>query len=132
MGSLSFNPQYGDQRFDVNFLAGSLSGLAFKARRLQGLSLTTKQGVNSFSLMLGQLAGKNSKPFSSAVPRVLTLTGTLKPLNPDFRFGCGTVSADQSPRLDFRGSDARNPATEGDTLWVNDSTRRFSSRSMAF
>ena len=81
LGSLSFNPQYGDQRFDVNFLAGSLSGLAFKARRLQGLSLTTKQGVNSFSLMLGQLAGKNSKPFSSAVPRVLTLTGTLKPLN---------------------------------------------------
>ncbi len=81
MGSLSFNPQYGDQRFDVNFLAGSLSGLAFKARRLQGLSLTTKQGVNSFSLMLGQLAGKDSKPFSSAVPRVLTLTGTLKPRN---------------------------------------------------
>ena len=81
LGSLSFNPQYGDQPFDVNFLAGSLSGLAFKARRLQGLSLTTKQGVNSFSLMLGQLAGKDSKPFSSAVPRVLTLTGTLKPRN---------------------------------------------------
>ena len=54
LGSLSFNPQYGDQRFDVNFLAGSLPGLAFKARRLQGLSLTTKQGVNSFSLMLGR------------------------------------------------------------------------------
>ena len=76
LGSLSFNPQYGDQPFDVNFLAGSLSGLAFKARRLQGLSLTTKQGVNSFSLMLGQLAGKDSKPFSSAVPRVLTLTAS--------------------------------------------------------
>ena len=53
-------------------------------------------------------------------------------VDPDFRFGCGTVSADQSPRLDFRGSDARNPATAGDTLWVNYSTRRFSSRSMAF
>ena len=39
---------------------------------------------------------------------------------------------DTSARLDFRGSDARNPATEGDTLWVNYSTRRFSSRSMAF
>ena len=52
--------------------------------------------------------------------------------SPDFRFGCGTVSADQSPRLDFRGSDARNPATAGDTLWVNYSTRRFSSRSMVF
>ena len=38
----------------------------------------------------------------------------------------------KSARLDFRGSDARNPATEGDTLWVNYSTRRFSSRSMAF
>ena len=25
---------------------------------------------------------------------------------------------DTSARLDFRGSDARNPATEGDTLWV--------------
>ena len=53
-------------------------------------------------------------------------------VSPDFRFGCGTVSAGQSPRLDFRGSDARNPATEGDTLWVNYSTRRFSSRSMVF
>ena len=31
--------------------------------------------------MLGQLAGKNSNPFSSAVPRVLALTGTLKPRN---------------------------------------------------
>ncbi len=39
---------------------------------------------------------------------------------------------DTSARLDFWGSDARNPATEGDTLWVNYSTRRFSSRSMAF
>ena len=37
----------------------------------------------------------------------------------------------QSPRLDFRGSDARTPATEGDTLWVNYNTRRFSSRSTA-
>ena len=36
---------------------------------------------------------------------------------------------DKSARLNFRGSDARNPATEGDTLWVNYSTRRFSSRS---
>ena len=26
---------------------------------------------------------------------------------------------DKSARLNFRGSDARNPATEGDTLWVN-------------
>ena len=39
---------------------------------------------------------------------------------------------DKSARLDFRGSDVRNPATEGDTLWVNYSTRRFSSRSMVF
>ena len=39
---------------------------------------------------------------------------------------------DTSARLDFRGSDARNPATEGDPLWVNYSTRRCSSRSMAF
>ena len=82
MGNLSFNPQYGDQRFDVNFLAGSLSGLALKPRRLRGLSLTTKQGNNSFSLMLGQLVGKkDANRFGSAVPRVLTLTGTLKPLN---------------------------------------------------
>ena len=39
---------------------------------------------------------------------------------------------DKSARLDFRGSDARNPATEGDPLWVNYSTRRFSSRSNGF
>ena len=39
---------------------------------------------------------------------------------------------DKSARLDFRGSDVRNPATEGDTLWVNYSTRRFSSRSVVF
>ena len=39
---------------------------------------------------------------------------------------------DKAARLDFLGSDARNPATEGDPLWVNYSTRRFSSRSMAF
>jgi hypothetical protein len=38
---------------------------------------------------------------------------------------------DQAPRLDCRGSEARPPATEGDTLWVNYSTRRFSSRLMA-
>ena len=63
---------------------------------------------------------------------VLIRLARLDVVNPDFRFGCGTVSADQSPRLDFRGSDARNPATAGDTLWVNYSARRFSSRSMAF
>jgi len=36
---------------------------------------------------------------------------------------------DQAPRLDFWGSDVRNHTTEGDTRWVNYSTRRFSSRS---
>ena len=39
---------------------------------------------------------------------------------------------DRSPHFDFLGSDEGNPATEGDTLWVNYSTKRFSSRSMAF
>ena len=38
---------------------------------------------------------------------------------------------DSPARLDFWGSDVGNPATEGDTLWVNYSMRRFSSRSMA-
>ena len=36
---------------------------------------------------------------------------------------------DQAPRLDFWGSDIRNHTTEGDTLWVNYTTSRFSSRS---
>ena len=36
---------------------------------------------------------------------------------------------DPAPRLDFWGSDIRNHATEGDTLWVNDTTSHFSSRS---
>ncbi len=52
--------------------------------------------------------------------------------DPDFRFRCVPYGQDKSARLDFRGFDARNPATKGDTLWVNYSTRRFSSRSMAF
>ena len=39
---------------------------------------------------------------------------------------------DQSPRPDFWGSDVRHHTTEDDTRWVNDSTRRFSSRSTAF
>ena len=38
---------------------------------------------------------------------------------------------DSPARLDFWGSDVGNPATEGDTRWVNYSMRRFSSRSMA-
>ena len=38
---------------------------------------------------------------------------------------------DQSPRLDFWGSDARNRTTEGDTRWVNDNMSHFSSRSTA-
>ncbi len=38
---------------------------------------------------------------------------------------------DQSPRLDFWGSDARNLTTEGDTRWVNYNTSHFSSRSTA-
>ena len=34
--------------------------------------------------------------------------------------------------LEVRETRHPNPATDGDTLWVNYSTRRFSSRSMAF
>ena len=36
---------------------------------------------------------------------------------------------DQSPRLDFWGSDVRNDTREGDTLWVHYTTSHFSSRS---
>ena len=36
---------------------------------------------------------------------------------------------DQSPRLDFWGTDVRNDTREGDTLWVNDNTSHFSSSS---
>ena len=80
-----------------------------------------------------------------AINRVTPLS-TLTDVSRDFRFACPgwplytrisdlavvLYGQDKSARLDFRGSDARNPATEGDTLWVNYSTRRFSSRSMAF
>ena len=38
---------------------------------------------------------------------------------------------DQSPRLDFWGSDVRNLTTEGDTRWVHYNTSHFSSRSTA-
>ena len=38
---------------------------------------------------------------------------------------------DQSPRLDFWGSDARTLTTEGDTRWVNYNMSHFSSRSTA-
>ena len=38
---------------------------------------------------------------------------------------------DQSPRLDFWGSDVRSHTTEGDTQWVNYKPSPFSSRSMA-
>jgi hypothetical protein len=37
-----------------------------------------------------------------------------------------------APRPDLCGSEARNRATEGDTLWVNYHTSRFSSRSTDF
>ena len=36
---------------------------------------------------------------------------------------------DQSPHPDFWGSDVRNDTREDDTLWVNDTTSHFSSRS---
>ena len=36
---------------------------------------------------------------------------------------------DQSPHLDFWGSDVRNDTREGDTLWVNYTTSHFSSSS---
>jgi len=39
---------------------------------------------------------------------------------------------DQSPRLDFWGSDVRSHTTEGDTQWVNYKPSPFSSPSMAF
>ena len=79
LGRMSFNPRYGDQKFGVDFLAGSLSGMSLKPLRVQGFSLATAQGNNSFTLMLGQVRGKGSNALSSAVPRVLALTGTLKP-----------------------------------------------------
>ena len=79
LGRMSFNPRYGDQKFGVGFLAGSLSGMSLKPLRMQGFSLATAQGDNSFTLMLGQLRGKGSNALSAAVPRVLALTGTLKP-----------------------------------------------------
>ena len=37
---------------------------------------------------------------------------------------------DQSPHLDFWGSDVRNDTREGDTLWVNYTTSHFSSSSL--
>ena len=36
---------------------------------------------------------------------------------------------DQSPRLDFWGTDVRNDTREGDTLWVDYNTSHFSSSS---
>ena len=50
---------------------------------------------------------------------------------PDFRFAVVPYRQDQSPRLDFWGSDARNLTTEGDTRWVNYNMSHFSSRSTA-
>ena len=38
---------------------------------------------------------------------------------------------DQSPRLDFWGSDVSNHTTEGDNRWVNYNTSHSSSRSTA-
>ena len=52
-------------------------------------------------------------------------------IDPDFRFAVVPYRQDQSPRLDFWGSDARNLTTEGDTRWVNYNMSHFSSRSTA-
>jgi hypothetical protein len=41
-------------------------------------------------------------------------------------------SAEQASRLDFPGSDARNPARTGDTLWVRRNPSPFSSPSTGF
>ena len=100
LGRMSFNPRYGDQKFGVDFLAGSLSGMSLKPLRVQGFSLATAQGDNSFTLMLGQVRGKGSNALSSAVPRVLALTGTLK----------------ASPRSHNRPS-SRHAPREAHTAW---------------
>ena len=100
LGRMSFNPRYGDQKFGVDFLAGSLSGMSLKPLRVQGFSLATAQGDNSFTLMLGQVRGKGSNALCSAVPRVLALTGTLK----------------ASPRSHNRPS-SRHAPREAHTAW---------------
>jgi hypothetical protein len=54
-------------------------------------------------------------------------------LNPDFRFGRGTLHPQHRRRTSiFMGPDATNPATEGDTLWVRENPSRFSSLSTGF
>ena len=53
--------------------------------------------------------------------------------DPDFRFGRGDFCHPISRHaLIFAGSDARNPARKGDTLWVRKNPSPFSSPSTAF
>ena len=54
-------------------------------------------------------------------------------LNPDFRFDSGTFAHPISRHaVIFAGSDKRNPARKGDTLWVRKKPSPFSSPSTAF
>jgi len=54
-------------------------------------------------------------------------------LDPDFRFGRGTLAHPiRGHALISAGSDRRNPAKMGDTLWVTKNPSRSSSLSMGF
>ena len=75
LAGLSVTPQYGEQK--LGLMASSLSGLKLRSRKVSGFSLSTKRGSNAFTLMLGRLTGKKTRPVGA--PSVLAFTGTLKP-----------------------------------------------------
>ena len=68
-------------------------------------------------------------PFSLFRPQVVRESSPFLARISDF--AVVPYRQDQSPRLDFWGSDVRNLTTEGDTRWVNYNTSHFSSRSTA-
>ena len=100
-----------------------------------GMAQTTDELVNdgkNTDNVTTQSMGYDRKSYS---PLRQINTSNIKRLVPIWTrisdFAVVPYGQDQSPRLDFWGSDARNRTTEGDTRWVNDNMSHFSSRSTA-
>lgn len=79
VGRLTLAPRYGDQRVDLDFFPSALAGMSFDARSMRGLSIATKAGASSWTLMLGQLPTASANLLGSSLPRTLAFTGTIKP-----------------------------------------------------
>ena len=96
------------------------------ARELQGTKHS--ETVQNRTLPLPESASLSLEPLDETLSKLEEIE--VKPFKPGFPISLWYRTARTHRRaFDFWGSDVRNHTTEGDTRWVNYSTRRFSSRS---